>query len=202
MTITFPVKSFPNYHAEAFDADGALYVALLSNDPVRKGCIVYRVVGGIAQEVLAPGAEAYGAPQIAVDAKGAGHLFAMDERSVLRSWPIPGWTPLVRSVALALSSPWVSFGGVFAPPCLSRDGTTVHMAGVVKGGTIGQTIGMLPVSWRPASQLDLAVETGGMVNGEDWQSREGRIDIETSGRIVQVAGGNRWVSLCVSFAAA
>jgi hypothetical protein len=202
MSITFPVPHFPNYHSEAFDGAGQLYVALQMSGGNRSGCIVYRVVGSVPTEVLAPGSDAYGAPQLAVDDHGIGFLFAMNERTDLQAWPIPGWTPLVRSVPLALSSPWVSFGGVFAPPMLTRDGATVHMAGVVKGGTIGQTIGMLPVSWRPASQLDLAVETGGMVDGEDWKSREGRIDIETGGRIVQVSGGNRWCSLCVSWSAA
>jgi hypothetical protein len=77
----------------------------------------------------------------------------------------------------------------------------VHLSGVVKGGNVGLALAVLPTGWRPASQLDLAVESGGVVNGADWTSMPGRIDIAPDGKISQVSGGNRWLSLCVSFAA-
>jgi hypothetical protein len=87
MSITFPVPHFPHYHAEVFDGAGTLYAAILASGGGRHGCIVYSIASANAKpiEVLAPGAQAYSAPQLVIDSAGVGHLFSMDEATVLHS---------------------------------------------------------------------------------------------------------------------
>ncbi|MGH8080135.1 MAG: hypothetical protein ACREP7_06130 [Lysobacter sp.] len=52
-----------------------------------------------------------------------------------------------------LNAPWTNFGDVFAPAGYRKDGSRVQLRGVIKGGTGGTVVFVLPVAFRPSAQL-------------------------------------------------
>lgn len=89
--------------------------------------------------------------------------------------------------AVTYQNSWVTYDVTYPPAGYYKDSLgVVHLRGMVKSGTINTSIFTLPVGYRPAFRL-LFVNISA--------SALGRLDINTSGTVVQVTGTNTWVSL-------
>lgn len=98
-----------------------------------------------------------------------------------------GWT------APTLLNSWVNYGAPFDPCGYQRVGKVVYLRGLLKNGTVGQNMFVLPNGYRPGSQLIIAVVTNSNVIG--------RMDILTNGGVQCNVGSNGWFSVCTSFIA-
>jgi hypothetical protein len=90
---------------------------------------------------------------------------------------------------------WVNFGGNYAAAAFRKDAFGwVHLKGVVKTGTIGATIFVLPAGYLRAEYVYKAVESNNLF---------GIIEIQgNTGNVVCQVGNNAHVSLdCISFLA-
>jgi hypothetical protein len=64
----------------------------------------------------------------------------------------------------------------------------VHIEGLVKDGTIGNPIFVLPAGYRPAL---------GLVYPTDTNTGHGRVDIAPTGEVLPVSGGNTYFSISI-----
>lgn len=108
------------------------------------------------------------------------------------------WQPAVEAASwanLALVNGWTNYDNSLYGPAVSRlVNGRVQLRGLVKSGSLGSTIAVLPAGQRPAFTLMFAVETGGSVHG--------RLDVQPDGAVKLQAGSTGWVSLSgVSFVA-
>mgnify|MGYP003587150841 CR=1 FL=1 len=92
---------------------------------------------------------------------------------------------------------WTDFGGVLSPSAYRRDGSTVRLRGVLKGGTVHPSGGSntvmwtLPAGYRPEVRLMFAVGSAITGTGDAY----GRVDVDVGGELRAVAGGNVFMSL-------
>lgn len=96
-------------------------------------------------------------------------------------------------IAPTLLNSWVNYGAPFDPIGYRKIGGIVFMRGLAKNGTAPGTIFVLPVGYRTAAQLIVAVVTN--VN------TIGRMDLQPDGVVRMESGSNAWFSLVCSFAA-
>lgn len=90
-----------------------------------------------------------------------------------------------QSVTYANS--WVDYGGTHNSAGYYKDKAgNVHLQGMVKSGTIGQTIFTLPTGYRPAKTLVFTVPSNGAF---------GVLEVQTDGDVVATTGNNTYVSL-------
>lgn len=90
-------------------------------------------------------------------------------------------------VSLTLQNGWLYYGSPFTTPqyTKSADGL-VSLKGLINTGTVGATVATLPVGYRP---------TGRVLYGNVSYGLYSRVDIDSSGNIIAVAGNNGWFSL-------
>jgi DNA-binding beta-propeller fold protein YncE len=82
---------------------------------------------------------------------------------------------------------WVNYSGTYNDAGYFKDSVgVVHLRGLVKNGTIGQTIFTLPVGYRPAARGIFPSVSN---------SVPGRIDVLPDGRVIPLAGNSVWLSL-------
>jgi len=112
--------------------------------------------------------------ELAYDGEGAGETI----QAVLPDgeWNVP-----------TFANGWVNYGGSFNPAGYRRDSEGwVHLRGLVKSGTVGQTIYTLPEGYRPAyRELFMALSNGSV----------GRIDVTAAGAVICDVGNNAWISM-------
>ena len=93
----------------------------------------------------------------------------------------------------AFENNWVNFGAAHNTAAFYKDACgIVHIKGLVKDGTIGQTIFTLPVGYRPR---------GSEVVSSLSNAAIGRLDITSDGTVVAVAGNNAYFTIHYSFVA-
>lgn len=82
---------------------------------------------------------------------------------------------------------WVNYGPlVYNSAGYYKDTIgTVHLRGLIKDGTVGMTILVLPNGYRPLRQHLFAVEATGV---------HGRVDVYPAGAVVLISGNNGYVS--------
>lgn len=89
-----------------------------------------------------------------------------------------------------LNTPWANYGDVFALAGYRRDAGRVQLRGLVKAGSGGTVIFVLPVGFRPpAQQIYTAVSDS---------STQARVDVKTNGEVLvsqPAAGVLGWLSL-------
>ena len=85
---------------------------------------------------------------------------------------------------------WVNYGSGYANARYCRVNGVVHIEGLVKSGTIGAAIFILPAEFRPTGRLILT----GMSNNV-----ASRFDIQTDGSIIMYSGSNSWYSITCNF---
>ena len=86
----------------------------------------------------------------------------------------------------ALQNGWVNYGSPFDTAGYMKDSLGfVHLKGLVKSGTLGQTIFTLPVGYRPTATLRFASDSNGA---------HGSVTIDATG-IITSSGSNIWVFL-------
>ena len=84
-----------------------------------------------------------------------------------------------------------------SPSGYRRDGSTVRLRGVLKGGTVNSSGGSntvmwtLPAGYRPEVRLMFAVASAITGTGDVY----GRVDVDVGGELRAVAGGNVFMSL-------
>lgn len=92
--------------------------------------------------------------------------------------------------APALNAPWVNYGDVFAVAGYRRDAGRVQLRGLVKAGSGGTAIFVLPAGFRPpAQQIYTAVSDSSVA---------ARIDVKANGEVLVSqpgAGVLGWLSL-------
>jgi hypothetical protein len=93
------------------------------------------------------------------------------------------WTPVTGFL-----NGWANYGG-WALAAYRKVNDLVYMRGLVRSGTIGSNIFILPVGYRPAGG-SLIFPT---VTGEPGSL--GRIDIQGSGEVTHAFGNNGYVTL-------
>lgn len=95
-----------------------------------------------------------------------------------------GWT----AVSTFYNS-WVNFGSGYANAGYYKDPTgIVRLRGLVKSGTLSVRMFTLPSGYLPADYKIFPTPTG---------TGYGRIDVNTSGDVILIAGGNAYCSLDV-----
>lgn len=139
----------------------------------------------------------FGVPTIAsLPASGNwyGRILSVQEDESVRRWHGSGWDIIWLPAdsgwqALTLSGGWVSFGSGYGDPRYRLINGVVHMAGLIKSGTVtaGTVIATLPLGYRPSSQEIYVVANNGV--GQTVQ-------VATNGQISLGAGiGNTSLSL-------
>jgi hypothetical protein len=101
------------------------------------------------------------------------------------------WTPL------ALTSPWVNYGGTWIGASIRRVGDLVSVRGLIAGGTSGSAIATLPVGRRPAGDLPPVATAVDVGAGNQFA----RLDVYMSGSMVAYfpAGTAAYLSIDVTF---
>jgi hypothetical protein len=90
--------------------------------------------------------------------------------------------------APTLINSWANYGDVWATAGYYKDENgRVHLKGLVKNGTIGADIFVLPSGFRPAQYLLLPVQT--------YSNTIGRCNIKSNGGVHPETGNNAWFSL-------
>lgn len=92
--------------------------------------------------------------------------------------------------APALNAPWTNFGDAFANAAYRKDGSRVQLRGLVKGGTVGTAVLILPAGSRPPAQHVCLVASEVAVPR--------RVDVKVNGEVLvasQGAGNVEWLSL-------
>jgi hypothetical protein len=96
---------------------------------------------------------------------------------IQESWQAP---PLLNG--------WLNYGAGYNPAGYFKDKNgIVHLRGLVRSGTVGSTVFTLPAGYRPQNREIHAVVTN--------PNAIGRIDVESTGAVIPVSGGNGWISL-------
>lgn len=89
--------------------------------------------------------------------------------------------------APSLLNSWANYGGAYNSAGYFKDSLgIVHLRGLVKDGTIGQSIFTLPAGYRPTANEVLVTISNGAI---------GRIDIAADGNVYATTGDNTWFSL-------
>lgn len=90
-------------------------------------------------------------------------------------------------IAGTLIGTWSNFGAGFNNAGFYKDQTgRVYLRGLVRFGTVGSNIFLLPPGYRPTGRELHAVNSNGAI---------GRIDITTSGEVIALTGSNEFFSL-------
>lgn len=91
-------------------------------------------------------------------------------------------------IAPTLLNGWVNYGGGYNPAGYFRDKEgIVHLRGLVRSGTMGQAIFVLPEGYRPPFRELHAVQAN--------PNAIGRCDITSDGQVLHVTGDAGWFSL-------
>lgn len=122
---------------------------------------------------------------------GMGQALALAEQieqarqmGVLR--PHRNWIP-VRTFL----NGWTNFAGGFAVAAFTKDDYgMVYLRGLIKSGTIGQDIFILPSGFNPTSAVALGTTSNDGVN-----YLASYVRVSTSGAVTAVAGGNSFFML-------
>jgi hypothetical protein len=104
------------------------------------------------------------------------------------NWGIPitdavnaNTTAIANNVPTAWTNPtflngWMSYGSGYAPGQYRKVGDMVQIRGLVKSGSLGNAIFMLPVGYRPTTgNLQFAVENSG---------GHGQLEVRTGGDVI------------------
>jgi hypothetical protein len=78
--------------------------------------------------------------------------------------------------SIALANPWVIYGAPYRSPEYARVGGTCIIRGMIKGGTVGQTIGILPVGYIPKTATEMFICWG--------QGGASRVDLRADGTLI------------------
>lgn len=98
-------------------------------------------------------------------------------------------------IAPTLGNSWVNYGGIYNTAGYFKDACgVVHIRGLIKSGTLTATAFTLPAGYRPAARMILSTAAG--TGGSDVH---GRLDIDASGNVMPISGGNDYFSLQASF---
>lgn len=99
----------------------------------------------------------------------------------------PNW------IAPTLLNNWVNYGlDGWEEAGYKKVGGITYMKGLIKNGTIRADILVLPVGYRPISNMHIVVPAN---------SAYGCINVYSDGRVFHNAGANNWMSLVCSFPA-
>lgn len=83
---------------------------------------------------------------------------------------------------------WTNYGSGYNNAGFMKDSDGfVHLKGLIRNGTVGQTAFILPVGYRPSSRPLIGTITSSL--------NVGRIDIQTSGAVTMQNGSSSWISL-------
>lgn len=87
----------------------------------------------------------------------------------------------------AYQNSWVSYGSGWNAARFYKDSLgVVHLSGLVKNGSLGNTIFTLPVGYRPATQIMFSqIDNGGVA----------RVDVGAGGNITSFGSGNGYLTL-------
>lgn len=98
------------------------------------------------------------------------------------------WREVGATGQVAFQNSWVNFdSGATSTAGYMKDSLGfVHLKGLVKSGTIGQIIFILPTGYRPAGNTNYSVSSN---------SAFGSVSITSSGNVTADVGNNAWVSL-------
>lgn len=132
--------------------------------------------GGIAQEVVSP-------------YKGTNaHLTTISCNLLTRQ---NQWRDAV------LQNSWVRYDTIYNPPQYFKDSNgIVWLRGLIRSGTAGSTIFVLPESYRPSNRQLHVVAAHDPTNIiGNANNGVGRIDILPDGRVLHVSGNNGWIAL-------
>ncbi len=129
----------------------------------------------------------------------SGYTYANGDLTVHGALVAGSITPLANWADLALYNSWVDYTTGVNPASMKDGCGIVHLRGLIKDGTAGTTICMLPEGSRPAVALVLLCPCGGPAMA--------RVDIATSGAVsvngYHSGGTNAYLSLdTISFPAA
>lgn len=98
------------------------------------------------------------------------------------------WTTVGASGAPAFLSGWRNYGENYNTAGFYKDRAgSVHLKGLVAGGSVGAAVFVLPLGYRPVGQEVHAVMTA--------PNAAGRVDVRPNGEVFPVAGSNAWLSL-------
>ncbi|MCK4828681.1 hypothetical protein KA005_73805 [bacterium] len=93
-------------------------------------------------------------------------------------------------IAPNLLTSWVNYGGTWAPAGYCKDSFgIVHLKGLIKNGTIGEDIFILPAGYRPEDYVAFATISS---DGSEILSR---CTIYSDGSVKAASGGNTWFNL-------
>lgn len=88
---------------------------------------------------------------------------------------------------------WVEYGTIWGVAGYAKDASgTVYLRGLIKNGTIAQTVFTLPVGYRPSGRKIISV----LAN-----NAQGRLDVLPTGEVNAQAGSTTWFSLSCCFKA-
>lgn len=105
--------------------------------------------------------------------------------------PIP--SPQEPWNAPTLANSWVYYGSPYSTPGYFKDANgIVHVRGVVKSGTVGSAIFTLPAGYCP--EFRLMYPTASFSISADAY---GRVDVDTNGNVLPIAGTNSYFSMDV-----
>jgi hypothetical protein len=99
-----------------------------------------------------------------------------------------GW--LFLGVDTPFDTSWVDYGSTYAGARYRKINNVVYIEGMVKNGTIGQSIFTLPVGYRPYARIIMATVSNNAL---------GRIDVLADGTVLPQAGNSSWFSISCSF---
>ena len=96
----------------------------------------------------------------------------------------------------ALQNGWAPYANSYNPPSYFKDSMgIVHLRGMVRGGTLRNTIFTLPAGYRPINRelflVASAMPSAAATNGSGF----GRVDVANDGQIIAWEGNNDWLSL-------
>ena len=96
----------------------------------------------------------------------------------------------------ALQNGWAPYGNNFNLPAYFKDSLgIVHLRGMVRGGTLRNSIFTLPVGYRPINRelflVASAMPSATSTNGSGF----GRVDVANDGQVIAWEGTNEWLSL-------
>lgn len=95
-------------------------------------------------------------------------------------------TPVLTWYAPTLINTWENFGTGYTQAGYSCDGNFVYLKGLVKSGSIGQPIFVLPEGCRPQNTVILGTISSGLF---------AELRITPDGRVLPISGSNVWYSL-------
>ena len=99
---------------------------------------------------------------------------------------------LFLGVDTPFNTSWVDYGSSYANPRYRKINNVVYIEGLVKNGTIGQSIFTLPVGYRPYNRIMFATVSNNLF---------GRLDILSDGLVMPQAGNSSYLSISCSFVA-